>query len=90
MNTLHNHTIPMLLSELVLQYPLQPSVIGHCQSCYGVMIFSPLNFYCKNCIRVELNKRNINKNRVDDLVQRLERAQKLQQEIRDLVRELGQ
>lgn len=90
MNTLHHHTIEMLLSGFVLQFPLQPSAISHCESCKNVMIFVPLNFYCKDCIRTELSKRNINQNRFGDLEQRLVRAQALQQEINILCREIRQ
>lgn len=90
MNTLHHHTIEMLLTEFVLQFPLQPSVISHCESCHGAMIFVPLNFYCKDCIKTELSKRNINQYRLGDLEQRLVRAQALQQEINILRREIRQ
>jgi len=89
MNTLHNYDTKTLLSYFILQFPLQPSVIARCENCYKTMIFAPMNFYCKDCIRVELEKRSFDKNRLDDLEQRLVRAQVLQQEIRDLCRGLG-
>lgn len=89
MNTLHNANTQILLQDFIKQHPLQPSVIARCESCYNTMVFVPMGFYCKDCIKNELIKRGVNKNRLDDLEQRLVRAQTLQQEIRDLCRGLG-
>lgn len=79
---------PDLLSDLIWQYPLHPATFAACPVC-GDSMGGRGGWYCRNCIKAELLNRGVNENRLDDLVQRLERAQSLQQEIRDLVRELG-
>lgn len=78
-----------LLSDLVWQYPLGPATFAACPAC-GDSMGGRGGWYCRDCIKSELLKRGVDANRLDDLVQRLERAQSLQQEIRDLVRELAQ
>lgn len=88
MSELQERTTPTLLSDLVFQYPLQSATFAACAMCKDTM-GSRGGWYCRNCIKNELIKRGVNKNRLNDLEQRLVRAQVLQQEIRDLGRELG-
>jgi hypothetical protein len=88
MSELQKRTTSTLLSDLVFQYPLSAATFAACASCNDNM-GSRGGWYCRECIKDELIKRGVDKNRLDDLEQRLVRAQTLQQEIRDLCRELG-
>lgn len=76
-----------LLSDLVWQYPLHPTTFAACPNC-GDSMGGRGGWYCRECIKGELLKRGVDKNRLSDLIQRLVRAQTLQQEIRDLTRKL--
>lgn len=77
-----------LLSDFIWQFPLQPATFAACPACKDTM-GGRGGWYCRNCIKSELIKRGVNKNRLNDLEQRLVRTQVLQQEIRDLCRGLG-
>lgn len=88
MNSLKERATPTLLSDFIWQFPLQPATFAACPVCKDTM-GGRGGWYCRDCIKSELIKRGVNKNRLEDLEQRLVRAQVLQQEIRDLGRELG-
>lgn len=88
MNQLSERSKRDLLSDLAWQYPLHPAEFSACPACRSEM-GGRGGWFCRDCIRGELVKRGVNEVRLDDLIQRLVRAQSLHQEILDLSRKLG-